>query len=156
MKPHVRSCRHLDKDNKPIHGKVITHVYHMLLRKDFSEREARVRYENEVGNGCSMVRWHIHPSSQQPRSLHKGPGCCLWEAYSIPLSSLHCCRDSLDSARVRSLGNPRPRNLLASYYTNTEVHPFLKNRPFLGLALPTLTASSYAQTFCYHELPAIY
>lgn len=159
MKPQARSSRYLDEDNKPIHGKVITHIYHILFRKDFSEIEARVRYW-EWG-----WQWELHgqvtsaPVFPVATLPPQGPGCCLWEACSVPLSSLLSPlppRQSLESARVRSLGNPRLRNLLASYYANIEVQPFLKNRPFLGPAFATSTASNYARTFCYHELPAIY
>lgn len=156
MKPHARSRRHLDRDNKPTHGKLIKHFYCILPREDFSEIEMRVKYwewgwqwELPGQVTCSP----IFPVATLPP---KGPGCCLWEACSVPLPSpLSLLSFPLSSLLfpLFSLLSPlsiapetepglckgqvtrklRPRSLLAFYYANTEVQHFQKTDLSQGL-----------------------
>lgn len=82
MKPHARSCRHLDKDNKSMHGKAIRRLYHILLKKDFSRIETSPM-KLAMGAPCSDHKF-THLSSR-PDSIPKGLAA-VWEAFSAAVS----------------------------------------------------------------------
>lgn len=135
IKPHQvwwnhinRSSRHHNKDNKPINGKMIKHVYHILLTKDFSGVATRVEF--------------VKLTTGAPSSHHKfppqGPGCCLEKA-AVPLSAvLFPPRQRLGTRQGQAPGNPGREIFLASCR-----------------ATPS-TLSNHTQTFRYPELPASY